>query len=432
MSSLGRASLGLLALSLLAACSDGAGSDAPTSDADPETTESGSDGAFESASTDAIADDATADDVVPPSDTGVAGDTSATADASDANDANAVDASGDVGVATGDCDTPPKLAGKDWYATISTAKVYQSGAAGALRGCWLEYRPAYELWSDGLVKRRFIYLPKGTTIATGPNPTSGAAPNMDRWVFPVGTRFLKEFARASDGKKLETRIWERTAAGYNFGAFRWRADQSDADYTESGGAAALPLDDGTAHDIPRRNECTKCHDGEPGEGLGFSAVQLSKAAGASDPTLSSIIAKGWLSHPPSALPSAVGSPVPGTSTEAAALGALHANCGHCHNPMGQANAVGMELRVRYGETTAASTHLYATTVGVPTTGWSKAGITLRIDPGSASFGDGAPGKSAVWYRNSVRGGADQMPPLGTALVDTSGSLKAIDTWIRGL
>ena len=53
--------------------------------------------------------------------------------------------------------------------------------------------PTEALWSDGAVKRRFIYLPPGTTIDTT---------NMDEWVFPVGTKFWKEFS--VDGRKLRT------------------------------------------------------------------------------------------------------------------------------------------------------------------------------------------------------------------------------------
>jgi hypothetical protein len=412
----------------IAACSDDAVSVAPDDAAGDASALDGADDASASeVPEDATVDDTSSDTLV--ADTSVTPDT-LVADTSVTPDA-APDAASDGAITGDDCTTPPALAGKLWYGPLSTAKVYKTGVA-TLRSCWTEYKPAYELWSDGLVKRRFIYLPAGAQIATGPNPVTGAAPNMDRWVFPVGTRFLKEFARASDGKKVETRIWERTATGYTFGTFVWRADQSDADYTESGGTSVLPLDDGTPHDLPRQNECTRCHDGETGKGLGFSAVQLSKApASAGDVTLSAVIARGWLSHPPATLPAATGSPIPGTATEAAGMGVLHANCGHCHNPLGQANTLTMELRVRYGETTASTTKLWTTTVGVPTQAYNKNGITLRINPGPAGAGNGVPTMSATWFRYSERNN-DQMPPLGTVHVDTTGSLKRLEDWIKGL
>ncbi len=338
-------------------------------------------------------------------------------------------------VGTLSCDTPPTgVGGSKWYGTISAANVYAAGASGALRSCFIEYSPAYPLWTDGLNKRRWIYLPAGTKIETGPNPVGDTAPNMDRWVFPIGTRFLKEFARASDGKKLETRIWERTATGYRYGAFRWRADQTEADYTETGGPAALPLDDGTTvHEIPSRADCGRCHDGEPGKGLGFSAVTLSKAPlSAGDLTLVRVIAKDWLSHPPSTLPDAtLGSPVPGSPVEAKALGYLHANCGHCHNPLGQGKGPGMWLRIRYGETNPKTTELWATTIGKASSTWAKYGATLRIDPGATAIGDGAPALSTVYLRPTFRSTVDQMPTIGTALVDTVG-MKDLEVWIKGL
>jgi len=342
----------------------------------------------------------------------------------------------DLGTDTGllaDCSTPPSMSTR-WYTTLSAARFYVAGASGSIRTCLIEYTPAYELWSDGLSKRRWIYLPPGTKIESGPNPVTGAAPNMDRWMFPVGTRFFKEFARASDGKKLETRIWERTATGYRYGSFKWRADQTDADYTESGGPAALLLDDNvTTHEIPTRAECAKCHDGEPGKGLGFSAVQLSKAPkSASDPTLLSIAAKGWLSHTPTAWPNpTLGSPVPGTTVEATGLGWVHANCGHCHNPLGPTGAADMTLRSMYGETNSKTGVVYTDTVSVISKTWTKFGVTFRIDPGTSATGDGQPTKSAVYMRPTFRGTNDQMPPLGTALVDTNG-LKGLEAFIKGL
>ena len=40
--------------------------------------------------------------------------------------------------------------------------------------------PAYELWSDGALKRRWIRLPPDGRIDTS---------DMDSWVFPIGTQF---------------------------------------------------------------------------------------------------------------------------------------------------------------------------------------------------------------------------------------------------
>ena len=61
----------------------------------------------------------------------------------------------------------------------------------------MAFTPTWRLWTDGAVKRRWVSLPPGGTIDTS---------DPDRWVFPVGTRFFKEFA-APDGTLLEIFEW---------------------------------------------------------------------------------------------------------------------------------------------------------------------------------------------------------------------------------
>jgi hypothetical protein len=64
------------------------------------------------------------------------------------------------------------------------------------------YAPSTPLWADGASKRRFIYLPPGTTIDSR---------DPDHWLFPNGTKIWKEFSR--DGRKLETRYLEKQSDG---------------------------------------------------------------------------------------------------------------------------------------------------------------------------------------------------------------------------
>lgn len=71
---------------------------------------------------------------------------------------------------------------------------------------------------------------------------------------------------------------------------------------------------------------------------------------------------------------------------------------------------------------------HTTTVG-QTSKWS--GAPLLIDPGTGALGDGQTTTSAVYLRYSLRGTSGQMPPLGTALVDTNG-LTRLAAFIRGL
>ena len=61
-----------------------------------------------------------------------------------------------------------------------------SGASPEVSPGVYRFTPAFELWSDGATKRRWIYLPPGSRIDTR---------DPDAWRFPTGTKLWKEFRR---------------------------------------------------------------------------------------------------------------------------------------------------------------------------------------------------------------------------------------------
>src|SRR5690606_23060146 len=124
------------------------------------------------------------------------------------------------------------------------------------------YRPAYELWSDGADKARWIALPEGATIDTS---------DMDFWEFPAGTRLWKEFSR--DGRRIETRLLSKTGSSptdWYMMAYAWTADEREAVAAPDGVTNAL----GTAHDVPGTGDCAKCHVRMPDIVIGVSAILL--------------------------------------------------------------------------------------------------------------------------------------------------------------
>lgn len=277
----------------------------------------------------------------------------------------------------------------------------------------LAFEPGYKLWSDGADKRRWVRLPPGTQIDTS---------DMDHWVFPIGTKFWKEFSR--DGTLLETRLIERYGSGpedYWMGAFVWSDDQTDAVFA-LGGQKDIA---GTMHDAPAQKDCDVCHRGEPGRVLGFSAIQLSATTTA--PTVSSLNAAGLISH---RAPEG-GYPVPGAAADeqAPALGYLHANCGHCHNSNGSAwhdTQMALRLRVGQGEANgqAITGEVCNSIIGGKVQYWRGGAITMRVAPGQ-------PDASALVVRMQVRGTDDQMPPLASEVVDQTG-LGLLRRWIATL
>src|SRR5690348_7403123 len=185
-------------------------------------------------------------------------------------------------------------------AKLSQTPLYKDIAQKTVTDGTIEFAPANPLWSDAAEKYRWIQLPSGAQIDST---------DMDHWVFPVGTVFFKEFDL--DGKRLETRmIWHVADTGnretdYLVGAYVWDDSETDATF-EKDGAQDIR---GTDHDAPAADTCWRCHVGEAGHILGFSALQLGDTS-----TWPLTVQPGAMFAAPNA-----------------ALGYLHANCGHCHN-----------------------------------------------------------------------------------------------------
>jgi hypothetical protein len=288
------------------------------------------------------------------------------------------------------------------YRRLSETGLYGDSTLHTLAPDVVAFTPTYELWSDGAQKSRWIALPPGTAID---------ARDVDHFRFPVGTRVWKEFALA--GKRLETRLIERTGAGPNdywMGAFAWDADGNDASFVEQGRDDVL----GTGHDVPAAWRCAACHGGEPGRILGLSAVQLTPAA------LAELAATGRLAPaPPGAEPLRAASP-----SARRALGYLHANCGHCHSEGGIAfRDVELHLRLDFDTPSAESSAAFRATVGRAMQRPGD-GPALRIAPG-------APHESGLVARMRSRSPSTMMPPLGSEHVNESGVL-ALDEWIASL
>jgi hypothetical protein len=279
---------------------------------------------------------------------------------------------------------------------LSQAGLYRDFASRELASDLFDFAPTHVLWSDGATKRRFLRLPPGKNIDTS---------DPDHWVFPVGTQLWKEFS--SNGVLVETRLIERTGPGdmdYWMGSFVWRDDESDAEFAELGAQDIR----GTDHDAPTAQQCWTCHLGEPGRILGFSAVQLPAA------TLAQIAPR--LSAPVEPYV------VPGAPAVSAALGYLHANCGHCHSEFGIARPdTDMILRLVVADVTVADTATCRTTFGQPLTRFHDPAVSLRVAPGD-------PDASGITFRMATREVGKQMPPLATEKVDTVG-LDAVRAWI---
>jgi mono/diheme cytochrome c family protein len=308
-------------------------------------------------------------------------------------------------------------------ATLRETGLYSDWATRTISPENLSFTPQYPLWSDGAAKKRWISLPKGTYIdASDPNS----------WEFPFGTKVWKEFRIG--GRRVETRYLERTDEGWQFAAYRWSEDEREATLApERGVRLRAEVAPGVPHAIPSRYDCRACHEGRPVPVLGFSALQLSPdrdphAPHAEKPTRDDVdlrvLAARRLIR---GLPPAVLKDPPRiaalTKTARAALGYLYGNCAMCHNGRGSLTDLGFSLDYSVGQgrrdadavSTAAgrASHFY-----VPGSPDEKSQRVRRGDPDL----------SAIAVRMSSRRPAQQMPPLGTQLVDEE-AVRLVRRWI---
>ena len=330
---------------------------------------------------------------------------------------------GDSGSAASAADPAPAETGP---ACADALGLYASLDCETLRAGIQRFTPQYALWSDGVAKTRFVYLPPGESIDTS---------DPDAWVYPVGTKLWKRF-ETDDGVRLETRVVEKVddlkgEVGWTFETYAWNEAGDAVEGLTRGRRDVL----GTDHDIPEVDACAECHSGGANQHesrlsqadlldlpLGFGAIALNHTD--SETTLASLSADGWLSHD-LALEDAV---VPGDETARDALGYLHVNCGSCHG--GGEPAKDMTLAVPVGHSRVEDTPTYQQTVGHPTDDDSRRSGIEDMPPVRITPGD--PSQSAIVWRMRQRDRTDaQMPPLATDVVHDAG-VAAVSAWIEEL
>jgi hypothetical protein len=302
--------------------------------------------------------------------------------------------------------------------------LYVAGSLSQVNPDVLPFSPQYPLWSDGAAKRRWIWLPPGTSID---------AAQPDAWEFPRGTKLWKEFAH---GRALETRYLERAADGnWRFGSYVWNATGGDAVLAPAAGLRDLPATNapGARYTIPSENDCRACHEGAPVPVLGFGALQLSpdrdplaphaeRVPGSVD--LRQLAARGLLRNLPAEFLTRPPRIAAATPAERAALGYLHGNCGNCHNDEGPLAVLDMTLAQRVAA--PAQDAVLRSIVGV-----QSQFVPAGAPAGAVRLAPGHLDASVIAARMSSRDPLEQMPPLGTSAVDRD-AVALLGRWIEGL
>ncbi|HEX8911529.1 MAG TPA: PQQ-dependent sugar dehydrogenase [Humisphaera sp.] len=168
---------------------------------------------------------------------------------------------------------------------LSESGLFKSVRDHAMADGVLAYSVNAELWSDGAHKVRFAAIPgEGDARRVGFTTTGG-------FDFPDGTVLVKSFALEAEAGKPETRRWVETRfmtkqqgewAGYSY---EWDADGADATLVAAGGKdkpfdVRDPASPGGVRQqpwhYPSRAECMVCHSRAAGFVLGPSLVQMNK------------------------------------------------------------------------------------------------------------------------------------------------------------
>jgi hypothetical protein len=298
---------------------------------------------------------------------------------------------------------------------LSDTGLFVEGSTTEVRPDVLPFSPQYPLWSDGAIKRRWIYLPPGTSID---------ASRPSAWEFPKGTRLWKEFRLE---RRMETRFIERLADGsWRYATYIWNDDGKEAVLALSGAQLR-------SYAVPSESDCRACHEGPAVPVLGFSALQLSSDRDPLAPhaetlrsdeiDLRALVERGLVRNLPASLIKAPPRINASSPTERAALGYLHGNCGHCHTKSSDAS-VPIDLLLAQDVADADSTPKVLRSLLTASSQFRMPGTTTAVPLVS-------PGKSrdsALPMRMQSRNASVQMPPLGTAIPDSEG-LALIARWI---
>ncbi len=286
------------------------------------------------------------------------------------------------------------------------------------------YKPNLKFWSDHADKSRWFVIS---------NLTDKFGYNRDApWDYPVGTVWVKHFdlqldrGNSASAKRLETRVFVRTADGSYGVSYKWNEEETEAFLVpDSGDTFELDITDGgtpstQTWSIPSRAQCISCHNPQAGHALSFNTPQLNREgsiAGVHGNFLSLLKSSGYLDtlpESPNVLPRHVAPDDPEATSEAKARSYLAVNCAYCHQEGGTGGG-NFDLRA----------YLSLDQTGI-------------IDGESAQNGGNPVNKlivrghhnnSVIWNRAAAANGFTRMPPIGTNEIDFAGTAMLAD-WIN--
>lgn len=286
------------------------------------------------------------------------------------------------------------------------------------------------LFSDYTHKRRFVWIPPGSSAAYAENGPLE---------LPIGTVVVKTFSYLNDmgdpsaGERIiETRLLVRTASGWEPRVYVWNEAQTEAELDQAGSIfeANWVHSDGESktnrYIIPDANKCKSCHvTGKTVTLIGLKAANLNRDydyAEGRENQLDYWARVGALSGLPSVsqvqkLP--VWDDSKSYSPADRARAWLDVQCAHCHNPEGPARTSALDLR-----------YLQVDPIQF---GVCKPPVAAGRGAGDKLFDivPGRPDDSILVFRIESTEPGIQMPELPIKLVHQEGA-ALVREWITGL
>ena len=271
-------------------------------------------------------------------------------------------------------------------------------------------------WSDGADKDRWFAIPDDTTITIGPG---------GEWTFPDNSVLLKNFRL--NNKLVETRLLVKHLDGNWAGySYEWNDNETDASLVLNGKTKDIS---GQLYIYPSSSQCMFCHTDIAGTVLGPEVRQINRDfsypdSGITANQLTTLDHIGMFSSAISDVNSLPHLTQPDDITASIterARAYLYTNCSQCHRQGGTSN-VALDFNI-----TTPDADMNVCNV-MPS--YNIATANFIVSPGNAD-------DSSLYHRINCRAAVtgcnvdDQMPPLGSSVVDSSG-IKLIADYINQL
>jgi uncharacterized repeat protein (TIGR03806 family) len=325
----------------------------------------------------------------------------------------------------------PAPEGEPWE-TLTEWQLFEDAVQQRPANRVLPFEVISTLFADDAGKRRFLWIPPGTTIGWH---------DTERWQMPVGSIAIKTFFFPRDARDpnagrrlLETRLLIHEAPGWVGHTYVWNEAQTEAELTIAGRRIDVDYIDASGgvreqrYEVPNEHHCQECHGVAPDtQLLGPRTRQLDRLHDYGSGPVNQIdhmAGLGLFDVTPPETRFRFEDPLGDGPLTDRARAYLDANCGHCHSE--NAVAASTNFWVNFEHTDPATGNpLHWGICKFPTSaGPASGGHSYDVVPGR-------PDDSILIYRMESITPEEKMPPMPTRLRDETG-LALMREWIAAM